>query len=161
MLILEIIFPILSLLIAVAFYTLTERKLIASIQRRTGPNVVGFFGLLQPLVDGLKAIFKEQIKLLRYLFYFFILAPFICFFIILLLNFIDFSYPITCLMEDFRMSNSTFIAICFFLNFVSLYLNYRAFKNSISHFHEIKVFLSNNTSLPFILRELFSIWLVR
>ena len=50
-------------------------------------------------------------------------------------------------MEDFRMSNSTFIAICFFLNFVSLYLNHRAFKNSISHFHEIKVFLSNNTSL--------------
>jgi len=70
----------LSLLISVAFYTLTERKLIAAIQRRTGPNVVGLFGLLQPIIDGVKAILKEQIKPLRNFFYFFILAPAICFF---------------------------------------------------------------------------------
>lgn len=112
MVFLEIIFPILSLLIAVAFYTLTERKLIASIQRRTGPNIVGFFGLLQPLVDGLKAIFKEQIKPLRNLFYFFILAPFICFFIsLLLINFIAFSYT--------RIYYDDFLNIIFFLGISS------------------------------------------
>ena len=92
-LILEIITPILCLLITVAFYTLTERKLIASIQRRTGPNVVGLFGLLQPIIDGVKAILKEQIKPLRSFFYFFILAPAICFLIsLMLLNFLSFHY---------------------------------------------------------------------
>jgi NADH:ubiquinone oxidoreductase subunit H len=48
---------------------------------------------LQPLVDGAKAIFKEQIKPLRSFFYFFILSPFICFLIsLMLLNFISFYY---------------------------------------------------------------------
>ena len=93
MMFLEIIITVISLLISVAYYTLTERKLIASIQRRSGPNVVGLWGLLQPLVDGFKAILKEQIKPLRSFFYFFILAPFICFLIsLMLLNFISFSY---------------------------------------------------------------------
>ena len=55
MMFLEIIITVISLLISVAYYTLTERKSIASIQRRSGPNVVG---LLQPLVDGFKTIFK-------------------------------------------------------------------------------------------------------
>jgi len=61
----EILFLTLSiiipLLIAVAFFTLSERKLMASIQRRVGPNVVGIYGLLQPLADGLKLIIKETI----------------------------------------------------------------------------------------------------
>ena len=52
---------ILPLLISVAFFTLSERKLMASIQRRVGPNVVGIFGLLQPLADGFKLIVKETI----------------------------------------------------------------------------------------------------
>jgi len=47
------------ILIVVAFYTLAERKIIASIQRRRGPNVVGFNGLLQPFADGLKLVLKE------------------------------------------------------------------------------------------------------
>ena len=46
-------------LIAVAYYTLAERKIMASVQRRLGPNVVGPWGLLQPLADGLKLIIKE------------------------------------------------------------------------------------------------------
>lgn len=43
----------------VAFYTLLERKVIAAVQRREGPNVSGPFGILQPLMDGLKLILKE------------------------------------------------------------------------------------------------------
>jgi NADH-quinone oxidoreductase subunit H len=49
------------LLIATAFYTLAERKIMASVQRRLGPNVVGFWGLAQPLADGLKLVLKEII----------------------------------------------------------------------------------------------------
>jgi NADH-quinone oxidoreductase subunit H len=52
---------ILFVLIAVAYYTLAERKIMAAIQRRRGPNVVGIWGLLQPLADGLKALLKEVI----------------------------------------------------------------------------------------------------
>jgi NADH-quinone oxidoreductase subunit H len=48
-------------LIVVAFFTLIERKVMASIQRRKGPNVVGMFGFLQPFADGLKLVIKEII----------------------------------------------------------------------------------------------------
>ena len=49
------------LLIAVAYFTLAERKIMAGIQRRRGPDVVGAWGLLQPLADGFKLIIKETI----------------------------------------------------------------------------------------------------
>jgi NADH-quinone oxidoreductase subunit H len=52
---------IVPLLIAIAYLTLLERKVIASVQRRKGPNMVGLFGLLQPLADGLKLFLKETI----------------------------------------------------------------------------------------------------
>lgn len=50
---------IVPLLIAVAYFTLAERKIMAAIQRRRGPNVIGYYGLLQPLSDGLKLFVKE------------------------------------------------------------------------------------------------------
>tara|TARA_R110002110_G_scaffold91000_9_gene236578 strand:- start:860 stop:1891 length:1032 start_codon:yes stop_codon:yes gene_type:complete len=56
--VLLIIVPLLG---AVAYLTLAERKVIAAMQLRKGPNVVGPFGLLQPAADGLKLLIKETI----------------------------------------------------------------------------------------------------
>lgn len=52
---------IVPLLVCVAYLTYAERKVIAAMQMRKGPNVVGPFGLLQPLADGLKLFMKETI----------------------------------------------------------------------------------------------------
>ena len=59
--IIEALALIVPLLIAVAFLTLAERKVMAAMQLRRGPNVVGPFGLLQPFADALKMLTKETI----------------------------------------------------------------------------------------------------
>ena len=76
---LKIFSIVLPLLISVAYFTIVERKLMGSIQRRKGPNVIGFLGLLQPLSDGLKLFVKETILPSNSNVYMFLLAPVISF----------------------------------------------------------------------------------
>jgi NADH-quinone oxidoreductase subunit H len=57
----QILLTVVPLLLAVAFLTLCERKIMGAMQRRVGPNVQGFAGLLQPFWDGLKLFLKEPV----------------------------------------------------------------------------------------------------
>ena len=62
---------------ALAYLTWFERKVIAHIQSRWGPYYVGAHGLLQPLADGVKFLFKEDVTLPTADRYLYILAPFL------------------------------------------------------------------------------------
>src|SRR6202789_1221352 len=60
--IVEILIVLIPILLTVAFITIAERKTMASMQRRLGPNIVGYYGLLQPFADALKLLIKEYIS---------------------------------------------------------------------------------------------------
>ena len=66
---------VLPLLLAVAFFTVYERHILAATQRRQGPNVVGFYGIFQALADGLKLFIKESIRPKSANAYIYLLSP--------------------------------------------------------------------------------------
>lgn len=70
---------IIGLLITVAFFTLAERKILGVVQYRRGPNVIGVYGLLQPLSDGLKLLIKEPLIPSTADKFIFLIAPLITF----------------------------------------------------------------------------------
>jgi NADH-quinone oxidoreductase subunit H len=74
------LFFLVFLLLTIAITTLVERKVMASIQRRRGPNIVGFFGFLQPIADGLKLFIKEIILPSNSNLFIFLFAPVFTFF---------------------------------------------------------------------------------
>lgn len=59
--VLEVVLVVVPALLVVAFTTVAERKTMASMQRRLGPNIVGYYGLLQAFADALKLLLKEYI----------------------------------------------------------------------------------------------------
>src|SRR5271163_2606788 len=60
--IIEVILVVVPSLLTVAFVTVAERKTMASMQRRLGPNIVGYYGLLQAFADALKLLLKEYVS---------------------------------------------------------------------------------------------------
>ncbi|MEC8774503.1 MAG: NADH-quinone oxidoreductase subunit H, partial [Pseudomonadota bacterium] len=74
-----IVLIVTPILLSVAYLTLAERKVIGWMQYRKGPNVVGPFGLLQPLADGAKLVLKETIVPSGSNRIIFVLAPMITF----------------------------------------------------------------------------------
>src|SRR2546423_13814952 len=58
----EVLLITIPALLSVAFVTVAERKTMANMQRRLGPNIVGYYGLLQAFADALKLVLKEYIS---------------------------------------------------------------------------------------------------
>jgi len=80
-----VLIKIICILIAVAYFTIAERKIMAAIQRRVGPNIEGgIFGLLQPFCDGLKLFIKELVLPSRANIFIFLFAPLLVFILSLL-----------------------------------------------------------------------------
>jgi NADH-ubiquinone oxidoreductase chain 1 len=75
--ILEVIILTLPVLLGIAYVTVAERKTMASMQRRLGPNVIGYYGLLQAFADALKLILKEYVAPTQANLFLFFLGPII------------------------------------------------------------------------------------
>jgi len=82
--ILSFLIVVVPILLSVAYLTLAERKVMGAIQQRIGPNYVGFLGLLQPLVDGLKLLLKETVIPTNANTFSFVFSPILTFFLSLL-----------------------------------------------------------------------------
>jgi NADH:ubiquinone oxidoreductase subunit H len=82
--IVENLILMLPALLAVAYVTVAERKTMASMQRRLGPNAVGYYGLLQAFADALKLILKEYVAPTQANLILFFLGPIVTLFFSLL-----------------------------------------------------------------------------
>merc|ERR1712019_276344 len=106
----KLITIVIPLLISVAYFTIAERKLMGSIQRRKGPNVIGFLGLLQPLADGLKLFVKETILPSNANLLLFTLAP-VMTFLLSLISWAVIPFSENCVLSDLNIGILYLLAI--------------------------------------------------
>jgi len=102
LLIIKILAIVLPVILAIAYFTLAERKIMGAIQRRKGPNVVGTYGLLQPLADGVKLVLKETILPSSSDKVVFVLAPIITF-VLSLMGWAVIPFNETALLSDINI----------------------------------------------------------
>nr|YP_009488339.1 NADH dehydrogenase subunit 1 [Cysteochila chiniana]AWD31598.1 NADH dehydrogenase subunit 1 [Cysteochila chiniana] len=81
MFLLMYMFLIIMLLISIAYLTLLERKILSYMQLRKGPNKVGFMALMQPFSDGIKLFFSEQVSLIYFNYFIYMISPMLMFMI--------------------------------------------------------------------------------
>src|SRR6185369_15330940 len=100
--IIEVLLILVPALLAVAYVTVAERKTMASMQRRLGPNVVGYYGLLQAFADALKLLIKEYVAPTQANLFLFFLGPVITL-IFSLLGFAVIPYGSGLYISDFNL----------------------------------------------------------
>src|ERR671929_1842135 len=108
--IIEVILLSIPVLLAVAYVTVAERKTMASMQRRLGPNIVGYYGLLQAFADALKLLLKEYISPTQANIILFFLGPIITL-IFSLLGYAVIPYGLGLYISDFSLGILYILAV--------------------------------------------------
>jgi len=108
--ILEVLVMVVPTLLTVAYLTVAERKTMSSMQRRLGPNIVGYFGLLQAFADALKLLIKEYVAPTQANLVLFFLGPVITL-IFSLLGFLVIPYGPGLALNDFNLGIIYMLAV--------------------------------------------------
>lgn len=108
--IVEVLLLIVPVLLSVAYVTVAERKTMASMQRRVGPNAVGYYGLLQAFADALKLLLKEYVAPTQANIVLFFLGPVITL-IFALLGYGVIPYGPGLALEDFNLGTFYILAV--------------------------------------------------
>ena len=108
--ILEVLLVTVPVLLTVAYVTVAERKTMASMQRRLGPNIVGYYGLLQAFADALKLLLKEYVSPTQANLALFFLGPIITL-IFSLLGYLVIPYGPGLALSDFNLGILYMLAV--------------------------------------------------
>jgi NADH-ubiquinone oxidoreductase chain 1 len=108
--IIEVVIVTVPVLLTVAYVTVAERKTMASMQRRLGPNIVGYYGLLQAFADALKLLLKEYVSPTQANLVLFFLGPIITL-IFSLLGYLVIPYAPGLALNDFNLGILYMLAV--------------------------------------------------